>query len=371
MGNIARQHIDNLLSEQVPGAVLAAVCSRDADALDAAWNVPHFTDQAQLLAADVCDAVLIATPSYAHLPMGVQALRAGVHVMMEKPMGLSVAEAEQLLAEQGEDQVFALMLNQRCDPLFERMRDEILAGTLGEITRVQWTMTHWFRPEIYFQVSDWRATWRGEGGGLLLNQCIHNLDILQWLCGLPAQVRGHCQFGRYHDIEVEDEATAWFEFANGASGTFVGSTGEAPGHNCLDVVGDRGSLRFDGTSLQLTRNQPGTRQFSETTSDMFGMPVSQSEDITPVRDVNQHARILTNFAAAVRGDETLIAPAADGVACLQLANGILLSSWQQQTLSLPLDSRAYQAALDKKIAASTLRTPSDRKARIDMNQSYR
>ncbi|GAB3273533.1 Gfo/Idh/MocA family protein [Parahaliea aestuarii] len=371
LGNIAQQHIQHIQSGLVPGCRVAAVCSRNPHPLAAELGVPHFGDYRELVDAGVCDAVLIATPTFAHLDSGCYSLAAGLHVLMEKPLGLSLAEGGQLLAARAPGQVFALMLNQRTDPLFVRMRDIVQSGELGTLVRCSWTMTHWFRPEVYFQVSDWRATWRGEGGGLLVNQCIHNLDIFQWLVGMPERLRAFCQFGKYHDIEVEDEATAYLEFTGGASGVFVGSTGEAPGCNRLEIVGDRGSLLFDGTRLQRTHNTPGTAEYSRGTRDMFGMPETRTEDITPDRSINQHAAVLANFCAAITRGEPLIADAAEGLDSLALANAMLLSTWDDASVSLPLDSTRYQRALDQRIQASSLRQRADIEANIDMSQSYR
>jgi predicted dehydrogenase len=224
---------------------------------------------------------------------------------------------------------------------------------------------------VYFQVSDWRATWRGEGGGLLLNQCIHNLDIFQWLCGMPTSVQAFCEFGRYHNIEVEDEATAYFRYANGATGVFVGSTGEAPGVNRLDVIGERGALSFDGKRLWLSENEPATGEFSRSTREMFGMPVTCVRDITPDRASNQHATVLNNFVAAILRDEVLLAPATAGLDSLALANSMLLSSWEARPVTLPLDSAHYQQALAQRIAGSTLRRKAAIAANVDMQASYR
>lgn len=371
LGNIARQHIANIGSGQAGPFKITAICSRHPDDYVRSLGVQHFAKQAELVASGLCDAVLIATPTCDHFHAGKLALQAGLHVMLEKPIGLSIAEGEQLLALQGGEQVFALMLNQRTDPLFLAMRKHILGGALGEITRTHWTMTNWFRPEIYFQASDWRATWRGEGGGLLVNQCIHNLDIFQWLCGMPVSLRAHCRFGRYHDIEVEDEATAYLEYPNGASGVFIGSTGEAPGVNRLDVIGDRGALAFDGERLVLRQNAQATSEYSRTTRDMFGMPAVTTTDITPDRGINQHALVMQNFAAAIQRGESLLAPAGDGLASLALANAMLLSTWESRAVSLPLDSAAYQEALAQRVAGSRLREKTDREANIDMDASFR
>ena len=371
LGNIAQQHIRHIVGGQVPACRVAAVCSRQPHPIATELAVPHFSDYRELVDSGLCDAVLIASPTFTHREAGDYALKAGLHVMMEKPIGLSVQEGEQLLATAGAGQVFAVMLNQRVDPLFLTMRGILQHGGLGSITRCQWNMTNWFRPDVYFQVSDWRATWRGEGGGLLLNQCIHNLDILQWLCGMPQRVTGFCGFGRYHAIEVEDEATAYLEFENGATGVFIGSTGEAPGSNRLEIVGDCGSLLFDGERLWHTRNSPATSVYSHETREMFGMPDCRTTDITPDRQVNQHARILANFVQGIRNGEALVAPAEDGLASLSLANAILLSAWTGEAVDLPIDAARYQAALDEKIRHSTLREKAAIEASVDMSRSYR
>lgn len=371
LGNIARQHIDNVTSGAVPGCRLTAICARQPTELAQTPGVQYFASHQEMIRSGLCDAILVATPSFTHLEIGLAVLDAGLHLMMEKPIGLSVHEGEQLLARQGGEQVFALMLNQRTDPLFQAMRDCLQQGELGEITRTHWTMTNWFRPQVYFQVSDWRATWRGEGGGLLVNQCIHNLDIFQWLVGMPESLRGYCRFGRYHDIEVEDEATAYLQYANGASGVFIGSTGEAPGVNRLDIIGDRGRLAFDGDRLQLTRNTPPTSQYNRETRDMFGMPASETTDITPDRNVNQHALVLANFVAAIGSGDTLIAPAREGLDSLALANAMLLSTWESREVCLPLASDSYQRALQQRVKNSSLREKADIDANIDMSASYR
>ncbi|NND68601.1 MAG: Gfo/Idh/MocA family oxidoreductase [Halioglobus sp.] len=371
LGNIAGQHIGNVRGGAVADCEIAALCSRSPSGLADELGVPHFTSPAALVDSGTCDAVLIATPTWHHFEAGALALDAGLHVLMEKPIGLSVGEGERLLDRVRDDQVFALMLNQRTDPLFLAMREVLESGALGAITRTHWTMTNWFRPEVYFQVSDWRATWRGEGGGLLVNQCIHNLDVFQWLCGMPAAVRAFCRFGQYHDIEVEDEVTAYMEYDSGATGVFMGSTGEAPGVNRFDIIGDAGALSFDGERLLLGENTPATSAYNRDTRDMFGVPDTQTRDITPDRGGNQHATVLANFAGAILRGEPLIAPAAEGLDSLGLANAMLLSTWEDARIELPLDSARYQAALDTRVADSTLREKADIEANIDMGASYR
>lgn len=371
LGNIGQQHIGHIRSGAVQNCEVTALSSRGPSALAEEIGAQHFSDYRELVDSGICDAVLIATPTMSHLDMGLYALNKGLHVLMEKPLGLSTAEGEQLLSAAGEGQVFALMLNQRVAPVFAKMKAVIDSGTLGEIQRTHWTMTNWFRPEVYFQVSDWRATWCGEGGGLLVNQCIHNIDIFQWLSGVPVSVQGFCGFGKYHDIEVEDEATAYFEYSNGATGIFVGSTGESPGVNRLDVVGDNGMLSFDGERLFHTENTPATSAYNRETRDMFGQPDTRETDITPTETVNQHALVISNFADAILQAEPLIAPAAEGIDSLSIANAILWSAWNGERIALPLNSEGYQQALNKKVAHSTLRKKADIQANIDMEASYR
>ena len=371
LGNIGQQHIAHVRSGQAGNCVISALASRGTTTLADEIGARHFSDYRALVDSGCCDAVLVATPTMSHQEIGIYVLQKGLHLLMEKPLGLSVAQGEALLAATGPGQVFALMLNQRVAPVFAKAKEVIDAGTLGALQRVAWTMTNWFRPEVYFQVSDWRATWRGEGGGLLLNQCIHNIDIYQWLCGMPVSVRGFCGFGKFHDIEVEDEATAYFEFENGATGVFTGSTGEAPGVNRLDVVGDKGMLSFDGEKLTLRENTPGTAQYSRETRNMFGQPDSTEIDVTPPEDLNQHAAIIANFVDAIADGAGLIAPASQGINSLAIANAILWSAWSGERIELPLDSQGYQKALNEKLAESSLRQKADIKPSIDMDASYR
>ncbi|MEP5569381.1 MAG: Gfo/Idh/MocA family oxidoreductase [Halioglobus sp.] len=371
LGNIAQQHIENVTSGAAGRCQLTALCSRSPSELANKYEVQHFAKPLELIQSGLCDAVLVATPTFNHCEVGLQVLEAGLHLMMEKPLGLSIAEGERLVRAQQDSQVFALMLNQRTDPLFQAMHDCVASNALGAITRTHWTMTHWFRPEIYYQASDWRATWKGEGGGLLLNQCIHNLDIFQWLCGMPTSLRGFCQFGRYHDIEVEDEVTAYLEYENGATGVFIGSTGEAPGVNQLDIIGDKGTLSFDGEHLSLKLNTPSTSEYSRSTRDMFGMPGVTVSDITPSRQVNQHALVLANFAEAILDGAPLIAPAAEGLSSLAIANAMLLSTWESREVSFPLASEAYQQALNQRLSESKLREKTMTEVNVDMSASYR
>ena len=193
----------------------------------------------ELLAARAADAVIVAVPHPMHSEIAMAVLRAGCHVLVEKPVDVAVSRAEQLCAVARESgRVFAVMLNQRNNPLFRRAREIVHGGQLGQLTRTVWIITNWYRTQHYYDSGSWRATWAGEGGGVLLNQAPHNLDLWQWICGMPQSVTAYCDVARYHRIEVEDDATIMTRYANGATGLFITSTGAAPGTNRLEIAGD-------------------------------------------------------------------------------------------------------------------------------------
>ncbi len=372
LGNIGAKHVRNLVEGLVPGARLAAVAARRGlpDELSLPTDV-RVHESAEALAADAgVDAVLVATPTFEHLPQGLSVLGAGKHLLMEKPLALCTADAKALLSAAGE-RVFGVVLNQRLDPAYAMIRALVQAGRLGRLQRVSWTMTQWYRPDVYFRVSSWRGTWRGEGGGLLLNQCIHNLDVLQWIAGMPASIHAQADFGRHHHIEVEDEVSAWMTWRDGATGVIQASTGEAPGINQLDLVGDRGTLRYDGKRIWLATSDDSVTDHCRNTRELFGMPDFEQQVLDGFAPVNQHALLLEDFAAAVRGDAPLSFPAAEGLGSLMLANAMLLSAWRGETVTLPLDDDAYAAQLAEKIAASQLRHPENLEVHIDIEQSFR
>jgi len=244
------------------------------------------------------------------------------------------------------------MFQLRAEPRYLKIKRLLEAGELGAVVRVSWIMTDWFRSEAYYASGGWRATWKGEGGGVLLNQCLHNLDAMQWLLGMPSRVRGFCQLGRFHRIEVEDNVTAYLEYPNGATGTFVSSTGEAPGTNRLEIAGTRGRLLLENDRLQFTRNEVDMVEFCRTTKLGFAKPEVWQAEIPFENVQNGHAVLMQNFVNGILDGEALIAPGAEGIHSVELANAMLFSSLQGQTLELPLDSVAYETKLQQLIAAS-------------------
>jgi predicted dehydrogenase len=309
-----------------------------------------------MLASGEVDGVVVATPHYQHTTLGIATLEAGLHLMVEKPISAHKADAERLIAvaRQHPKQIFAAMFQLRVEPRYQKIRALIQGGELGDIVRVNWLITDWYRTEAYFASSGWRATWKGEGGGVLLNQCLHNLDTLVWLLGLPARVRGFCQLGRFHDIEVEDDITCYLEWANGATGMFVSSTGESPGTNRLEIAGTRGRLVLENNRLLFTRNAEDMIAFSRKAESGFAKPDSTITEIPIENAEGPHALVMQNFVNAILDPAaaTLIAPGTEGLASVELANAMLYSSLINQTVELPLDGAAYERKLRQLIADS-------------------
>jgi predicted dehydrogenase len=356
MGNIGRFHASYLSDGKVPGCLLAAVCSTSPDKLKEYGDrgVPVFGDAVKLIRSGSVDAVLIATPHFQHPALAMSAFEAGLHVMCEKPIAAHKADAERLIAahRQTPKLVFAAMFQFRAAPCYLKIRQLVRDGTLGEIVRINWINTDWFRTEAYYASGGWRATWRGEGGGVLLNQCLHNLDTLQWICGMPKRLRGFCQLGRFHRIEVEDNVTAWLEWENAATGAFISSTGEAPGTNRLEIAGTGGKLVLENEKLTLTRNDADMVEFSRTAPGGFLKPGSSQEEISFTREEAPHAVLLRNFTDAILRGAPLLAPGAEGLHSLELANAMVFSSMCGQTLELPMDGAQWEKKLNELIASS-------------------
>ena len=355
LGNMGAVHARNILDGKVTRVQLAAVCDQRAENLKPYELAKAYTDPRQMLADGGVDAVLIATPHFEHTTLGIAALQAGLHVLVEKPLSVHKADAQRLLAvHTNPRQIFAIMLNQRTDPRYRHLRQLIQSGELGAIQRINWTITDWFRTQTYYGSGGWRATWAGEGGGVLLNQSPHQLDLLWWLFGQPAKIRAFCQFGRFHKIEVEDSVTACLEYPGGAQGVFITTTGEAPGTNRLEVATDRGLIIIEGLNLQWLRTEKSVAEWCATHPKGFEAPPITQQNMAFANTGGQHAEILQNFADAILDGTPLIAPAAEGIHSVELANAMLYSTFINDTVPLPLDAAAYEAALQRKISASTL-----------------
>jgi len=378
IGNMGSAHSRQIDGGLVAGAELAAVCDQRPDRQQWAREnlsegVRVFGDAEEMMQAGILDAIVVATPHYDHPPLAIKGFQNGLHVLIEKPAGVYTRQVRQMNeAAAASGRVFAIMFNQRTSPVFRKLKDLIDGGELGEIRRIDWIKTNWFRSQFYYNSGGWRATWAGEGGGVLLNQCPHNLDLWQWLFGLPERVRATCYFGKYHEIEVEDEVFALMEYANGAVGTFKTGTGEAPGTDRLEVCGDRGKLVLEGGRLTFWRTRRPVSQFTQESRQLFGTPEAW-ECAVPIGKgsaMQAHCQVLTQFVRCIREGGELVAPGEDGIRSLELSNAMLLSSWTGDAwVSLPVDEDLYYEKLQQRAAQSTKKTVTETTAE-DISESF-
>ena len=355
-GGIGSAHTACIAQGKVPGMQLAAVCdvnpAKRAVVAERFPGVRCAADFHDLLDGSI-DAVIIAVPHPMHCEIAAECLRAGLHVLTEKPHDESVTAAKQaVLAAQESGRVFAVMLNQRTSPIFRRAREIVQSGQLGELKRTVWIITNWYRTQHYYDSGDWRATWAGEGGGVLLNQAPHNLDLWQWIFGMPASLAAYCDVARYHRIEVEDDATLVTRYANGATGLFVTSTGEYPGTNRLEIAGDLGKIVLENGTLKWWKLKEAEREVRwHSAQSMPQMAFDYTEE--SFADGPQHRGILQNFANAILHGEMLISPGADGLNELMLSNAAYLSQWTGNVpVALPLDGDKFDAMLREHAAHS-------------------
>ena len=357
MGNMGCFHANDLLEGKVSRGVLTAVGSTSPHKLKEyeEKNVKVFGGGEEMIASGEIDALVIATPHYQHVSLGIAALETGLHVMVEKPIAAHKADAERLVAKAKEkaDLVFGAMFQLRVEPRYEKIREIVRSGELGDLMRVIWIMTDWFRSEAYFQSGGWRATWKGEGGGVLLNQCLHQLDAMQWITGMPSKVRSEVGIGKWHDIEVEDDVTCYMEFPDGASGMFLSSTGETPGSNRFELAGTKGRLILENDKLVFTKNAVPSDEWCKTSKIGFQQPDTTVEEIPIPPAEDPHAVLMTNFVDAILDGKELIAPGEEGLGSVELANVMLYSGLLGETVDLPMDGAAWESKLNQLIAEST------------------
>ena len=354
MGSVGCKYARIIAAGEVPGMELAAVTRIRKDLRKEATaflpeEIPLFQTAEELLEYDKLDAVLIATPHYAHEEQTIQALRKGLHVLCDKPSGVYAAQAVRMNEEADKhDLVFAMMFNQRTNPVYRKMKELLETGKYGGLKRINWIITNWYRPEAYYRAGSWRATWAKDGGGVLLNQCPHNLDLLQWICGMPCRVQAFCHEGKWHDIEVEDDVTAYMEFENGATGVFITSTGDAPGTNRLELDLDGAQLVCENNELRIYELSVSEPEFRKTAADGFAKPEGHFTEVVLEGEATQHTGILRNFAEAILHKEPLIARGEEGLNSLMLSNAMYLSSWEKRMVELPIDNERFYDWVKKK-----------------------
>mgnify|MGYP002589572031 FL=1 len=374
VGNMGSGHTANIMAGKVPEVrITAAADLRESRREWAKENMPEgtaiFEDGDSLIKSGTCDAVLIAVPHYDHPRLTILALENGLHVMCEKPAGVYTKQVREMneVAEKS-DRVFGMMFNQRTNCIYKKMHDMVQSGDYGKLKRVNWIITDWYRTQAYYNSGGWRATWDGEGGGVLLNQCPHNLDLLQWICGMPSKVRAFCHNGKWHDIEVEDDVTAYMEFANGATGVFITTTGDAPGTNRLEITGTKGRIICENDQLTYDKLEEDERIWCVECREGFRKPESRRIEVETDGQNPQHAGVLNAFAAHIASGAPLVADGREGIRGLMLSNAIHLSGWTGETVELPIDEQRFLELLRLRCASS--RRKEDHDVVMDTSESY-
>lgn len=358
IGNMGTTHAKSIAEGKVPEMELAAVADRKESRRT--WckenlpeNVTVFAEGKDLIASGTCDAVLVAVPHYQHPELSIDALDHDLHVLCEKPAGVYTKQVRAMNERaKASDKVFAMMFNQRTNCVYRKMHELVKSGELGKIKRVNWIITDWYRTQSYYDSGDWRATWDGEGGGVLLNQCPHNLDLLQWICGMPSKVQAFCHNGKWHDIEVEDDVTAYLEYPGGATGVFVTTTADAPGTNRFEITLEGGKLVCENEKLVLHKLAVSEREFCKTAKGGFDKPECTVTEVETDGLNEQHIGVMKAFAGRILHGTPLIANGEEGINGLTLSNAMHLSSWLGHAVNLPFDEDLFQAELNKRRASS-------------------
>ena len=374
IGNMGTGYLEHFTAGRIINGVVTAIADIVPERLERAkarfvGEYACFNSGDELIENADVDAVIVTVPHYFHPPLAIKAFEKGLNVICDKPAGVYTKQVKEMNeAAKKSGKLFTMMYNQRTNPLYKKMREIVQSGEIGELRRVNWVITNWFRSQFYYDSGSWRATWKGEGGGVLMNQSPHQLDLLQWICGMPKSVRAFCHFGKWHNMETEDDVTAYLEFSNGATGAFITTTADAPGSNRFEITCSKGKLVCEKDSLVVTRLECDVEEFIKTSTDGFKMP-NMSEEIIPIDGDNpQHVGILNNFANALLGLEPLYVNGEEGINCVQLINAMLLSTWANDTVNLPVDDEHYYAELQKRVAFSSDKSTED--LLIDNSSSF-
>lgn len=367
-GNIGSQHFRNVLDGKCPEVVVTAIADRNKARLDWAsdtfrtymTNNPDvtppalFTDPSDMMNSGLVDAVIVSVPHYDHPRYAIEAFKKELHVMCEKPAGVYTLQVREMIAEADKhpELVFGVMFNQRTNCVYRKMKEILDSGELGEIRRTTWIITNWYRPQAYYDSGEWRATWAGEGGGVLLNQCPHNLDLLQWICGMPNKVYAKIGFGKWHDIEVEDDVTAIVEYPNGATGTFITSTADVPGTNRFEIVCDGGTLVCENNVLTMSKLKVFESEHTRVNKSPYAFPEYATDVVETDGKNEQHPRVINAFAASILRGEPLVADGREGIRALLISNAMHLSAWTGKEIELPFDEKQYKSLLDEHVKTS-------------------
>ncbi len=359
-GNMGTTHAKNVMETKVPNMILTAVCdkseSRRAICSARYPEMVIYEEAEELYKSGLCDVVLIAVPHYEHASLAIKAFEYGLNVITEKPAGVYTKQVREMNeAAAQSDKLFGIMYNQRTNPVYTKIRSMVKSGELGHIKRITWIITDWYRPQAYHDSSTWRSTWKTEGGGALINQNPHQLDLWQWMFGMPDRVYAKASFGKYYNIEVEDDVMAYFEYNNGTTGAYITSTGETPGTNRLEIACDMGKIVVENDEITFYRNVISEREHNKVNKSPFGKPECWKCEIPVSGSGEQHIGILKNFTNALLKGTELLAKGEEGILGLTISNAIHLSAWTGETVNINdfSDDRFYQL-LQEKISDSTV-----------------
>ena len=359
IGNIGSSHAKTLMAGKCPEFELAAVADTNPDRLTWAKetlgdSIRTFATAEEMFDSGVIDACIIAVPHYAHCKLAIACMERGIHVMVEKPAGVYGLEVRRMneIADRHPDVVFGMMFNQRTNHIYRKIKELIDSGKYGQIRRTNWIITNWYRPQAYYDSGDWRATWAGEGGGVLLNQCPHQLDLWQWLCGMPVKIHSHLLYGKWHDIEVEDDVTTYVEYENGATGVFITTTGDPCGTNRLEIQLDGAKIVAEDDKLDVWEFEVSEPEFNRTNTAPFGHIKAHKLELETDGKNEQHAGVINAWGGAILRGEPMVADGREGIHGLTLSNAMHLSSWLDQTIALPLDDELFHQELMKRVATS-------------------
>ncbi len=357
IGNMGTGHANSILKGLCPGLTLTAVCDINPKRLE--WmkekkeEVLRFATAEEFFSSGAFEACIISVPHYDHPRYAIECMRRGIHVMLEKPAGVYTAQVRQMNEETKKHPqvVFGMMFNQRTNHIYRAMRQLVQSGKYGAIRRTNWIVTDWYRQQTYYDSGGWRATWAGEGGGVLLNQCPHNLDLWQWICGMPVKVEAHMGYGRWHEIEVEDDVTAYVEYENGATGVFITSTGDACGTNRFEIQMDKAKLLAENGQLVVLEYEKTEQEFSRSSRPFEAMPYRRVEVETDGKN-EQHVGVLNAWADSILKGTPLIASGEEGIKGLMLSNAMHLSSFLGRPVTLPIEEELFYRELQKRIVTS-------------------
>lgn len=377
IGNMGAAHLKNIKEGKCPNIDAVAVCDINPKVIENIKekygdSITYFNNAIEMLDSGIIDSCIVAVPHYDHTRYAIECLNRGIHVMVEKPAGVYTKQVKEMneVAKKHPETCFAMMFNQRTNCVYRKLRELVKSGEFGEIRRTNWLITNWYRPQFYYDSGDWRATWAGEGGGVLLNQAPHQLDLWQWICGMPVKVHTHMKFGKWHNIEVEDDVTTYVEYENGATGTFITTTGDACGTNRFEIQMDKAKFVCENDQLRGWEYEMTEQEFSATNTKPFASVPKKEMVIETDGENLQHVAVLNAFADNILFGKPLVAEGYEGINGLTLSNAMHLSAFLDKEIELPFDDDLYYDELMKRVAVSQKKEATVNAETVDMSDTF-